>query len=173
LIWRQLAQRERGPDGIRRVAIDIDRQSKMLELLWQLRLDIGNRPVRADRATAVQKHPLATDEGPSRARVDAALRNFAAQKLNGVRDPASVMHDGLGAEMLQHPSQRTEPGAGHSESGTATLEGRLNLQAARRFNAVVEDNLQISSVRIEPDGTIIIVQGTPQPPSAANEWDKE
>jgi hypothetical protein len=41
----------------------------------------------------------------------------------------------------------------------------------RALKAAQEANLPISSVRIEPDGTII-VQGPPQPPSVANEWDE-
>ncbi len=43
----------------------------------------------------------------------------------------------------------------------------------RVLKAAREANLSIASVRIEPDGTIVIIQGAPQPGASpvTNEWD--
>jgi hypothetical protein len=44
----------------------------------------------------------------------------------------------------------------------------------RALKAAQEAKLPIASVRIEPDGSIVIVQGSPPAamPSVANEWDE-
>jgi hypothetical protein len=41
------------------------------------------------------------------------------------------------------------------------------------LKAAREANLSIASLRIEPDGTIVIIQGAPQPGASpvTNEWD--
>lgn len=41
----------------------------------------------------------------------------------------------------------------------------------RAVKAAQKANLPIASVRIEPDGSIVIVQGAPQPFSTPNPWD--
>jgi len=44
---------------------------------------------------------------------------------------------------------------------------------ARAIRAAKKENVDIACIRIEPDGTILIVPGTPAPvaPLEANSWD--
>jgi hypothetical protein len=44
----------------------------------------------------------------------------------------------------------------------------------RAVEAVLSAGLQIASIRIEPDGAILVIPGTPQavPSSAPNPWDE-
>jgi hypothetical protein len=41
----------------------------------------------------------------------------------------------------------------------------------RAVEAIKATGLQIASVRIEPDGTILVVPGAPPPVPSANPWD--